>query len=174
MFSRRERRRVQERRRRHAESERELTPGELREGRWMYGTTVNFATVRIHKGKYFPFQPDDTAMAPDGHVYFPAQVYKADFSTDADGMAWLIHELAHVWQIQSGVWLKLTRIWEGDVYAYGALQADADLKTFAVEQQASIVADWWRLRHGLPPTRGSGPVGSYEAVVRRAIPAGQP
>jgi hypothetical protein len=153
---------------------RELTSGELREARWIYRASINFATVRIHRGKWAFWQPDNTAMAPNGHVYFPAPIYRADFSATADSMSFLIHELGHIWQTQSGVWLKLNRMLQGGVYDYGALAADADLKSFKIEQQASIIADWYRLRHDLKPDHGSGDVGSYEAVVRRAIPSETP
>ncbi|PXA96092.1 vgr related protein [Nostoc sp. 3335mG] len=151
---------------------RELTQGELREARWMYGASVDFASVRIHRGKYAFWQPNDTAMAPDGHVYFPAPLYHADFSASPSLMWLLIHELAHVWQIQRGVWLKFRRVFiEGGVYDYGAIDPARDLTGYKVEQQASIIADWYRLRHGMSPHHGSGQAADYETMIRRAIPA---
>lgn len=85
-------------------------------------------------------------------------------------MSFLIHELAHVWQTQSGVWLKVRRIFvDGGDYDYGAINANAALGDYKVEEQASIVADYYRLLRGLQPQHGSGPVASYAAVVRRAM-----
>lgn len=150
---------------------RTLTAGELREASWVYGGAVDFARVRIYRGKYAFWQPDDTAMAPDGNVYFPDQIYQADFSVSARDMSLLIHELAHVWQIQSGVWLKVTRLWQGGVYNYGQLPHDRALRSYTVEQQASIIGDWYLLRHRLSPQHGSGAMAVYETVIRAAIPA---
>ena len=152
---------------------RALTAGELREAEWVYGTTVDFARVRIHRGKYAFWQPDDTAMAPDGNVYFPEPIYLSDFSVTARDMSLLIHELAHVWQIQSGVWLKVTRLWQGGVYDYAQLPPDQALRSYTVEQQASIIADWYLLCHRLSPQHGSGAVALYETIIRTAIPAAQ-
>jgi hypothetical protein len=149
-----------------------LTAGELNQARWMFGDTVNFTIVQIHRGKYAFWQPDNTAMAPNGHVYFPAPIYHADFSINASTMWLLIHELTHVWQVQSGVWLKFRRVvLEGGVYDYGQLSPTRELQSYTVEQQGSIVADWFRLRHRLGAHHGSGALANYEAVVRRAIPA---
>ena len=147
-----------------------LTGGELREAQWMFSGDVAFGSVRIHRGKWAVWQPDDTAMAPNGHVYFPPPIYQADFSTSADGMSFLIHELAHVWQVQSGIWLQMRRVWEGGVYDYGELRGNRALNDYTVEQQASIIADWYRFRHRLSLQHGSGAIGTYEAVVRAAIP----
>ncbi|MGH6616546.1 vgr related protein [Sphingomonas sp.] len=149
-----------------------LTPGEEREARWMFGNALNTGITRIHCGKYAFWQPDDTAMAPDGEVYFPTPIYHADFSISAARMWLLIHELTHVWQVQSGIWLKFRRLLlEGGVYQYGRLSPAKDLGKYTVEQQASIVADWYRLRHGLGAIEGSGALADYETVIRRAIPA---
>lgn len=109
-------------------------------------------------------------MAPDGEVYFPKTIYLADFSVSPQEMSLLIHELAHVWQIQSGVWLKITRLFQGGVYDYGELSRDRKLKSYTVEQQASIIADWYLKRHRFNPQHGKGEQEAYEAVVRSALP----
>jgi hypothetical protein len=149
---------------------RALTAGELEQAQGIYGGRINYRTVEIHEGKYAFWQPSRTAMAPNGNVYFPPPIYRPDFSIDPDAMSFLIHELAHVWQIQSGVWLKMRRVFlDGGVYDYGAIDAGATLGRYKVEQQASIIADYYRLLRGLQPQHGSGPVASYAAVVHRAM-----
>lgn len=137
----------------------------------MFGDTVNLGLTRIHRGKYAFWQPDDTAMSPDGQVYFPAPIYQDDFSVNAGDMSFLIHELTHVWQVQSGIWLKFRRLLQGGLYDYGRIGQARDIGTYTLEQQASIVADWYRVRHRLSPQHGSGTSADYGAVVRRAIPA---
>jgi hypothetical protein len=126
--------------------------------------------VIVHRGRYAFWQPNTTAMAPDGEVYFPATIYLADFSTTPQAMSLMIHELAHVWQIQSGVWLKTTRLLEGGVYDYGELSPDRKLQSYTVEQQASIIGDWYLTRHRLKTQHGKGAPATYEAVIRRALP----
>lgn len=153
-----------------ANQTRALTPGELREARSIYGARINYQSVEIHNGKYAIWQPDNTEMAPNGHVYFPTPIYKPDFSVNTDAMSFLIHEFGHVWQVQSGVWLIMRRVFrDGGDYDYGAIDANATLGRYKVEEQASILADYYRLLRGLGPQHGSGPVASYAAVVRRAM-----
>lgn len=153
-----------------ANQTRALTAGELRKARSIYGSRIDYRTVEIHNGKYAFWQPNNTAMAPDGNVYFPTPIYRPDFSINPDAMSFMIHELGHVWQVQSGVWLITRRVFrDGGDYDYGAIDANATLGSYKVEEQASILADYYRLLRGLRPQRGSGPVASYAAVVRRAM-----
>ncbi|TCP66398.1 type IV secretion protein Rhs [Sphingomonas sp. PP-CE-1G-424] len=147
-----------------------LTIGELREAQWVYGPNIDFKSVIVHRGRYAFWQPATTAMAPDGEVYFPETIYLGDFSITPSAMSLLIHELAHVWQIQSGVWLKMTRLFEGGVYDYGELSLERKLQSYTVEQQASIIADWYLTRHRLKTQHGTASPETYETVVRRALP----
>ena len=152
---------------------RPLTAGEAREAHWMFGGNLNAALTHVHRGRWAFWQPDDTAMSPDGDVYFPEPIYRADFSANASDMGLLVHELTHVWQIQSGVHLKFWRLMQGGVYDYGRVSPSRKLQSYTIEQQASIVGDWYRLRHRLAPEHGSGAAADYEAAVRAAIPVGK-
>lgn len=82
--------------------------------------------------------------------------------------ATLIHELAHVWQHQSGQAQLLRGIWEQlgrrllgrDPYDYGGPDgvASADALTrFAKEAQARIVEEHWRCHNGFPTDRAGVP-----------------
>jgi hypothetical protein len=91
----------------------------------------------------------------------------------------LVHEMVHVWQFTQvgSVYiaraLRAQRSAQG--YNYGgppavhrALKTDFHLLDFNYEQQGDLVADYWRLQHGLPPQWGpAGPLDlpAYAKVV---------
>jgi hypothetical protein len=49
---------------------RALTPGEIALCRSVFGDAIDYAKVRLIKGKWWPFQPRNAAMAPNGRIYF--------------------------------------------------------------------------------------------------------
>jgi len=150
---------------------RPLTDREKAQAERVFLGSVRYDGVRIYNGRWMSLQPDDTAMAPNGHVYFPPPIFKEDFGQRYSDMALLIHELTHVWQIQHGVWLKVRRVLvEGGVYRYGRPNPAQLFDSYTVEQQASIVEDWYRLANGLVPRWGTGSMAEYAALVRQAIP----
>lgn len=79
---------------------RQLTPGELHYAMEVFGADLDYRKVLIHNTRAYFFQPTDTAITPNGEIYFPLQSYKPDFSTGISDAAWLIHELTHSWQHQ--------------------------------------------------------------------------
>lgn len=87
---------------------RRLTENEVRMAKQVFADGIDFNRIKIYRG--IPFLPNpNTAIAPNGNIYFPRKHYPDDF-TQA-GIAykiWLIHELTHVWQHQRGhkVWLS--------------------------------------------------------------------
>lgn len=86
---------------------RPLTPAETELARSIYGNGLDYARIRLCGGTWW-LPRNGVAMAPCGHVHFPANAFCADFSRQNPAVqAWLIHELAHVWQHQNGfpVWL---------------------------------------------------------------------
>jgi hypothetical protein len=150
-------------------SERSLTNGELAQARRIFLKSLDYAKPRIIEGKAYFFQPDNTAMAPDGNVYFPSAIHRADFSASASSMGFLIHELTHVWQVQKGVWLRTRRIFvDGGDYDY-ALDPARRLQDYKVEEQASLVADYYRILRGLKPQHGSGARADYAKIVSQAM-----
>jgi hypothetical protein len=61
--------------------------------------------VRVHNDEFLPFdlQPDNTAMTPNGEIYFNPSRFKEDFSLSTPrDQHWLMHEMVHVWQYQLG------------------------------------------------------------------------
>lgn len=81
----------------------------------------------------------------------------------------LIHEVVHVWQFQRLGSIYIPRAlraqWSKEGYNYGGAprlnnwaRRDARITDFNLEQQADIIADYWRLSHGYPTHWGpAGP-----------------
>ncbi|HCY02749.1 MAG TPA: vgr related protein, partial [Erythrobacter sp.] len=96
-----------------AGGERRLTRGEIKLARSVFGDAIDYGKVTIRRRKWFPFQPRRITMAPRGHVHFHPRgdAYCDDFSTaNVLRQGLLIHELVHVWQVQTmGDWYLVTR-----------------------------------------------------------------
>jgi len=144
---------------------RPLTEGERRMAAALFGAALDPEPVRIHRAKWWPFQPREVVMAPDGHVWIAPDcwVWRDDFSTATGPLsALLAHELTHVWQHQRGICLPLRRR-PFARYDY-TLAEGRPLERYGIEQQAMIVQHGWsRLNAGLP-------LGPYEAL----LPATRP
>src|SRR5947199_339419 len=70
----------------------------------IFGDSVDYSKVRLVKGKWWPFQPRNAAMAPMGDIFFhpDAGGWSDDFSKEPLGrQGFFIHELTHVWQAQA-------------------------------------------------------------------------
>lgn len=143
---------------------RPLTPGELAAARGVFGDAIAWDRVRIHARPFTPFQPRGMAVTPLGAVHLRRGDCLDDFAADWRSMAWLIHELTHVWQFQTGVPVILRGLWER-TYRYGALDPARPLRRYGIEQQAAIVEDWFRRSQGQPPWRGRGAESDYRAVI---------
>ncbi len=141
---------------------RKLTSGEITLLRSMFGNAVNYTTVRIYDKKFITAQGDTMAIAPNGNIYFAPKVHKNDFSLASDvSKHFFIHEMTHVWQYQNGQTVALRAIGEQLLFEYpskiglgeGAYPYELDprknLLDYGIEQQASIVADYWALKNGL-------------------------
>ncbi len=103
----------------------------------------------MRRRKWFPFQPRHVTMAPTGHLHFhpKGDNYCEDFSQASPSLqAHFIHEMTHVWQMQSKGWWYVP-LW-GAVqrkYSYKLIPGKP-LEAYGIEQQAEIVADAFRLR----------------------------
>jgi len=133
---------------------RPLTPGEIALAREVFGGAIDYATVTITEDKFIGFHPDNTAMAPDGNLYMPG-CYRNDYSKeDTWDQAMFIHEMTHVWQYQNKILspvaeaVKLNIRFKFDyAAAYGyMLDAKKDLVEYNMEQQASIVQDYFSFK----------------------------
>lgn len=81
-----------------------LTSDEIALAKSIFRNLVIYSRVWIHHGSYLPFnlQGKNTAMSPNGGIYFK-DWYCDDFSGKSFQYQHIfIHEMAHIWQFQSG------------------------------------------------------------------------
>jgi hypothetical protein len=134
---------------------RPLTPGEIALARSVFGESINYAKVCLHKAKWWPFHPRNAAMAPMGHIYFHPEggVWSEDFSKEPLGrQGFFIHEMTHVWQAQAKgrFYLPLMRH-PFCRYDY-RLRPGQPFDRYGLEQQAEIVRHVFLERQGAKPT----------------------
>ncbi|ENA0600962.1 TPA: hypothetical protein P1K62_004777 [Enterobacter hormaechei] len=82
-----------------------LTLGEIKLAQSVFLSTIDYSKVWIHRESYLPFnlQDKNTAMTPNGEIYF-RDLYFDDFSQTTDSFQHLfIHEMSHVWQREKGM-----------------------------------------------------------------------
>src|SRR6476469_365008 len=132
---------------------RRLTAGEIAMCRTVFGDAINYSEVRLVEGKWWPFQPRNAAMAPNGHIYFHpvAGGWSKDFSKESLGrQGFFIHEMTHVWQAQRGgrMYLPLMRH-PFCRYSY-SLKPGKPFRRYGLEQQAEIVRHAFLADRGVP------------------------
>lgn len=136
---------------------RPLTEGEIKMASPIFKDSIDYSMPRVHDEEYLPFgfQPDDTAMTPNGEIYFNPSYYKDDFSSASDNdKIWFMHEMTHVWQYQLGYAVKWNAVKlqahgnYSNVYKYDT-QADAHktLQNFNMEQQGDLVANYFAAKY---------------------------
>lgn len=130
--------------------ERPLTSGEIAMARQVFGDSVDYSKVKVHNHGYwlfFGFQDKNTAVTPNGEMYFPEGVYQADYSQQrAENQAWFIHEMVHVWQYQLGYPIKRVRAPRpGMSYEYTLAEAKK-FCDYNMEAQGNIIADYYLVR----------------------------
>lgn len=124
-----------------------LTPGEIQLAKSVFGSSIDYGTVWIHKDSYLPFnlQDEHTAMTPNGELYFRSW-YRDDFSVTLPFLQHLfIHEMSHVWQRARG----MNVIARGLVSWMVSYRYELDgrlLSEYPMEQQAQIIADHFSLQ----------------------------
>jgi type VI secretion system secreted protein VgrG len=133
-----------------------LTSGEIEMARLLFKGSVDYGKVKIHNGEYLwlGMQPDNTAMTPNGEMYFNPGRFKEDFSASASfgDRLWFMHEMVHVWQYQLGYPVK----WRGAMrvglsYEY-ELAEDKTCADYNMEAQGNLLADYWaEVLVGSPP-----------------------
>jgi len=133
----------------------------------MFGDAIDYAPVRIRRRKFFPFHPRRVTMAPRGHLHFhpDARHYCDDFAAASLQLqAHFIHEMVHVWQVQSrGQWHLVLRRHPWCRYDY-AIKPGWRLTQYGIEQQAEIVRHAFLLRQGAS-VKGAPPLTIYEAIL---------
>jgi len=106
--------------------------------------------VWVHRESYLPFnlQPVDIAMSPNGEMWFREETYSPDFSLEDDLVKKhrFMHEMMHVWQTQKGMFVRTRGLFSG-IADYTYSLDKVDLLHYGLEQQASIVSDYWLLKY---------------------------
>ena len=121
---------------------RHLTPGETELVRSVFRDAVDTARVRLVEGKWWPFQPKRSAMAPMGSIYFHPDGggWSEDFSKEPLArQGFFIHELTHVWQAQKGGRLYLPLMRHPFCRYRYELEPGWAFSRYGLEQQAEIV-----------------------------------
>ncbi len=145
---------------------RALTAGERALAARVFGTALAVDPVRLHRAKWWMWQPAWIAMAPDGHIWFHPNGtdWSEDFSAEPLGLrGHFVHELVHVWQHQQGENLRWRRP-PFARYRYLPLVPGRPFSAYGLEQQAEIVREAYLLAEGwqLP---GRPPLATYVALV---------
>lgn len=133
---------------------RTLTEGERNLAESVFGTAIDYARVRIHRRKWFPFQPPQAIMAPDGHLWVhpKGDLWRDDYGDAPLNLQGLfLHEMTHVWQAQKrGRWYLVLMRHPFCRYAY-TWQPGWPIERYGLEQQAEIVRHVFLQRHGSAP-----------------------
>lgn len=138
---------------------RPLTKGEVALAKTVFGTAIDYERVSITEGQFVPFQPKGTAMAPEGNLYMYG-CYRDDYSKgDVYTQGHFIHEMTHVWQFQNkilqpiaaAIALNLKYKFNYMASYHYTLDGTQDLTAYNMEQQASIVQDYFVMTHGGRP-----------------------
>ncbi len=145
---------------------RSLTVAEIALARSIFGDAIDYSRVRLVLGKWWPFQPRGSAMAPMGNIHFHPQGggWSEDFSKEPlHNQGFFIHEMTHVWQAQKGgrFYLPLARH-PFCRYRYDIVPG-RQFSRYGLEQQAEIV------RHIFLAGRGA----SVACPPRSLLPFGQ-
>lgn len=110
--------------------------------RTLFGDAIDYPKVRLIKGKWWPFQPSNSAMAPDGNIYFHPKAggWSDDFASEPlSRQGFFIHEMAHVWQAQKGGRFYLPLMRHPFCRYRFDLKAGKPFDRYGIEQQAEII-----------------------------------
>ncbi len=132
-------------------SVRKLTAAEVALAKTVYGESIDYSRVRV----------DERAWLGPRQFHFAYVSLNMINTYGPISAAHFIHEMMHIWQYQHlgirYIPLALYAQHFGQGYDYGGEQAlrkavaeGKDIRSFNYEQQAEIVADYFRLMHGLP------------------------
>lgn len=131
-----------------------LTSGEIAMARQIFGDSIDYGRVRVHNGEYLwlGLQPNNTAMTPNGEMYFSPTRFQKDFSHTAYPWplenVWFMHEMTHVWQYQLGYpvkWKRGNPLGWFMPYEYNVDESKR-LCDYNMEQQGDIIGDYFALK----------------------------
>jgi hypothetical protein len=138
----------------------------------VFGDTIDYAAVCIHRRTWWPLQPRHVAMAPTGHIHFHphGDLWCQDFSkASLSRQGFFIHEMTHVWQTQQrGRWYLVLMRHPFCRYRY-TLRPGSVLEDYGLEQQAEIIRHVFLHRQGyaLP---GKPPLSALEPLLPPDFP----
>ena len=153
---------------------RPLTEGERALAESVYGASIDYDKIRIHRRKWFWFQPKRAIMAPDGHIWVhpKSHLWSDDYAAASVSLQGLfIHEMTHVLQAQQRgrFYLPLMRH-PFCRYTY-TIKLGWPFDRYGLEQQAEIVRHFFLLRKGFS-FRGAPALAELENIVPFAPPDG--
>ena len=124
-----------------------LTIGEIALAKTLFGGSLIYSKIWVHRESYLPFnlQPIDVAMTPNGELWFREETYSHDFSLELVGKKHrFMHEMVHAWQAQKGMFVRTRGLFSRFAdYSYSLDKAD--FLHYGLEQQASLASDYWLL-----------------------------
>jgi hypothetical protein len=138
---------------RKAHMVRGLTPAERAMAAEMFGPALDADRVQLHRAAWWPLQPSNTIMAPDGDIWFPPKgsSWHEDFGRASLGwQALFVHELTHVWQAQRGGRWFLPLVRHPFCHYRYRLEPGRSFGRYGVEQQAEMVRHLFMARRGAP------------------------
>jgi hypothetical protein len=131
--------------------ERSLTEGERDLAASIFGTAIDYGAIRLNRRRWFPFQPRNVIMAPDGQIWVhpKGHLWSEDYSREPIALqGLLIHEMTHVWQAQKrGRWYLPLMRHPFCRYRYEHVPG-RPLERYGLEQQAEIVRHIFLMRLG--------------------------
>jgi hypothetical protein len=135
--------------------------------------------------------PKGNSITIAGTPHFDAEIYCGDFSepsvlkNENYKVSIFFHEMTHVWQYFHGisVWRSAAQVLFDYHFKYGegypySLRSGRKFLQFNIEQQASIVEDYWRLTQSQPPpyvnTDPNPTLSEYRACIDELQHSGPP
>ncbi len=135
---------------------RDLTIGEIAMARALFKDSIDYSKVKVHNVEYlwFGMQLNDTAMTPNGEIYFNSDKFLENFTiSEKTNQHWFIHEMVHVWQYQFGYSVKWQRV-IGIGVSYEYVLSEKTLADFNLKAQGDLLAGYWAIRfQSLPPVK---------------------
>ncbi|WP_275555999.1 hypothetical protein [Mixta sp. Marseille-Q2659] len=129
---------------------RKLTSGEILLAKKVFSEGIRYEQVRVFNDSYLPWgmQSREVAMTPNGNLYFRQPHYSDDFSKEYGRIQhWFIHEMVHVLQHQIGMNVRMRGAFSWIASYNYSLPPYKKLSDFNMEQQASIISDYFCLTH---------------------------
>ena len=130
-----------------------MTAGEIALARTIFGEAIDYPKVRLVLGKWWPFQPRRSAMAPTGSIWFHPDGGgdSDDFSKEPlTAQGYFIHELTHVWQSQKAGKFYLPLMRHPFCHYRYQLKPGRPFDRYGLEQQAEIVRHRFLADRGYP------------------------